>query len=111
MKLATITTLAALGMANMAAAAESSPNNRLAVHEWGTFTVLQNEKGQPIGGVNTDDEPVPGFVHTLDGPFIENVNRAPSLLSKSFPRCDPSVTVRLETPVLYFHAPLGFNSK
>jgi len=110
MKLATLTALAALGMASFAAA-ESSPNNRFSVHEWGTFTVLQNEKGQAIGGVNTDDEPVPGFVHSLDGSFIENVNRAPNLFSKSFPRCDPSVTVRLETPVLYFHAPAGFNSK
>src|SRR5689334_23744811 len=102
MKLATLTALAALGMASLAAA-ESSPNNRLSVHEWGTFTVLQNEKGQPIGGVNTDDEPVPGFVHSLDGSFIESTDRAPNPLSKAFPRCDPSAIVRLETPVLYFH--------
>jgi hypothetical protein len=110
MKLATLTTFAALGMAGFAAA-ESSPNNRLSVHEWGTFTVLQDEKGRAVGGVNTDDEPVPSFVHTLDGSFIQDANRPPEMLAKGLPRCDPSITVRLETPVLYFHAPPGFNAK
>src|SRR5688500_17461216 len=36
---------------------------KLTGHEWGTFTVLQDEEGQPLGGINTDDEPVPDFVH------------------------------------------------
>jgi hypothetical protein len=110
MKLATLTALVALGMASIAAA-ESSPNNRLSIHEWGTFTVIQNEKGQPIGGVNTDDEPVPGFVHTLDGSFIQDSSQLPEIFAKGLPRCDPSIIARLETPVLYFHAPAGFNSK
>ncbi len=110
MKLVTLTALAALGMAGVAAA-ESSPNNRLSVHEWGTFTVLQDEKGRAIGGVNTDDEPVPSFVHTLDATLIHDATRAPDQLSKGWPRCDPSITVRLETPVLYFHAPPGFDGK
>ena len=32
------------------------------VHEWGTFTCLQDGQGQAIGGINVDDEPAPGFV-------------------------------------------------
>jgi hypothetical protein len=33
------------------------------IHEWGTFTALHDEAGLPIGGINTDDEPLPRFVH------------------------------------------------
>src|SRR5438552_9807693 len=38
----------------------------LVVHEWGTFTSLQDESGRAIGGINSDDEPVPKFVHDLN---------------------------------------------
>src|SRR5438445_12533848 len=38
----------------------------LIVHEWGTFTSLQDESGRAIGGINSDDEPVPKFVHDLN---------------------------------------------
>lgn len=73
----------------------------LVVHEWGTFTCLQDENGVSIGGINADDEPVPEFVH----------NAVPNLL----PNADPAgskggvrplhseVTMRLETPVIYFY--------
>ena len=40
-------------------------SDRLIIHEWGTFTSLQDESGRTIGGVNIDDEPVPNFVHNL----------------------------------------------
>ena len=33
------------------------------VHEWRTLTELYNEKGRSPPGINTEDEPVPGFVH------------------------------------------------
>jgi hypothetical protein len=111
MKLASLAGITVLGMAAFAAA-ESLPggNNRMSIHEWGTFTVLQDEKGNAVGGVNTDDEPVPDFVHSLDGTLIQNFKHAPNPFSKGVPRCDPSITVRLETPVLYFHPPVGFGS-
>src|SRR5438874_9918344 len=51
-----------LHFANLQAQPTPEP---LIVHEWGTFTSLQNEAGQAIGGINTDDEPVPRFVHRL----------------------------------------------
>src|ERR1700732_1534358 len=38
---------------------------KLVIHEWGTFTSLQDEDGKAVGGINTDDEPVPAFVHQL----------------------------------------------
>jgi hypothetical protein len=72
----------------------------LIVHEWGTFTSLQDEKGQTIGGVNTDDEPLPPFVHDLLG------SRGDNPFSKGIPgRARSEITMRLETPVMYFHLP------
>ena len=76
------------------------------VHEWGTFTALQNDAGRELPGINIDDEPVPGFVHNL-APLILN---QPFLTQdhwiyrqKGAPRQHPKVTLRLETPVLYFY--------
>jgi hypothetical protein len=84
--------------------------NRLVVHEWGTFTALQNEKGEELTGVNIDDEPVPDFVHNLH-PFILGSPIVSSqhwrYRQKGAPSHHPLVTVRLETPVIYFHPPQG----
>ncbi len=76
------------------------------VHEWGTFTALQNDEGRELPGINIDDEPVPSFVHNL-APLVLN---RPFLTKdhwiyrqKGAPRQHPRVTMRLETPVLYFY--------
>lgn len=76
------------------------------VHEWGTFTVLQDERGRELPGINIDDEPVPEFVHDLapyllTSPFITGTHRGYQM--KGAPRHHPAVTMRLETPVIYFH--------
>lgn len=93
----------------------------LVVHEWGTFTSLQDEQGNAIGGINTDDEPVPPFVHRIGAYLI--VPQKANLPNTSVPyganpyavkiagpvgpitHCDPDVLVRLETPVIYFYPP------
>lgn len=71
----------------------------LVLHEWGTFTSLQDESGEAIGGINSDDEPLPLWTHNL----------APMLIIgtpvQGAPKCHPGVTLRLETPVVYFHPP------
>lgn len=99
-----------LGIAQFSSAAE-----RLVVHEWGTFTSFQNEFGNRLRRINTDDEPVPPFVHRLSriglesptGPYsVERFNS----LTQGAPTADPRVTMRLETPVLYFHLPPGMKS-
>jgi hypothetical protein len=82
-------------------------DDRLIVHEWGTFTSLEDESGTPIGGINTDDEPVPAFVHDLHR-IIDGPSEIPrQIFAKGLPVCDPDpdVRVRLETPVIYFHLP------
>src|SRR6266576_171471 len=53
--------------------------NQLIVHEWGTFTSLQDENGRAIGGINSDDEPVPKFVHDLNRLLILKPDRSPPL--------------------------------
>ena len=75
------------------------------VHEWGTFTSLQDEDGNAIGGINTDDEPVPKFVHRLADLLLLQPTEVPPVLFQGAPHCHPDVTLRLETPVLYFHPP------
>ncbi len=78
----------------------------LVVHEWGTFTVLQDENGRTVPGINSDDEPVPGFVHRI-GNLIRSTQQSPAETKAPLPRCHPDVLMRLETPVIYFYPPTG----
>jgi hypothetical protein len=78
--------------------------NRLVVHEWGTFTAFQDERGRSMDGINTDDEPVPFFVHRLAGGSpVFSATQMPGFFSQGAPFAQPNVTMRLETPVIYFH--------
>jgi hypothetical protein len=67
---------------------------------------LQNDKGQAIGGINSDDEPVPRFVHRL-AYLLQLGSEVPPSFCQGAPHCHPDVTMRLETPVIYFHPPGG----
>ena len=90
-----------------AVAITASAQEQLRVHEWGTFTAMQDETGNALAGINVDDEPVPGFVHNLASYILVK----PHALAESHrwiqmqgaPQRHPSVTMRLETPVLYFY--------
>jgi len=82
--------------------------DRLVVHEWGTFTTLQNEQGEELPGINVDDEPAPEFVHNLqpfllDSPVLTDLHWR--YRQKGAPASHPLVTMRLETPVIYFYPP------
>ena len=87
----------------LGAAAQPQP---LVIHEWGTFTSLQDEAGRTLGGINADDEPVPTFVHGMNSFLIQPDGEVPRF-SKGVARARPDVTMRLETPVVYFHPPKG----
>ncbi len=83
---------------------DESTKNRLVVHEWGTFTALQDERGRSLDGINTDDEPVPSFVHRLAGASpVFSATQMPGFFFQGAPFAQPNVTMRLETPVIYFH--------
>src|SRR5687767_11847941 len=76
---------------------------RLVVHEWGTFTSFQDENGDAFSHINTDDEPVPAFVHELGNAMLFRPTEYPPLRSQGARAGHPDVTMRLETPVIYFH--------
>jgi hypothetical protein len=82
----------------------------LIVHEWGTFTSFQDSNGGTISGINVDDEPVPKFVHRLRDMPIFTTRSLPGRWSQGYPSCHPDVTLRLETPVLYFYPQPTFAS-
>ena len=92
--------LPVLLMIGPAVAAPQQDAKPLVVHEWGTFTSLQDVDGRTIGGVNIDDEPLPKFVHRLGAGSGAVFDGGKSLYPGS-----PSVTMRLETPVIYFYPP------
>ncbi len=98
------------GLMFIAGAAAASPP--LVVHEWGTFTSFQDEQGRTISRINVDDEPVPFFVHRKGPLPVLQTTSLPALWSKGkgAPSCYPGVTMRLETPVLYFYPPAGWQS-
>ena len=104
---------AALVLSLVAASVPASPGGTdaspaadgLVVHEWGTFTVLQDETGKPVGGINTDDEPLPDFVHNLNNQLNGPASPLPAVHFKGVPRNHPDVYTRLETPVIYFYPP------
>jgi hypothetical protein len=90
----------------------------LLVHEWGTFTVLQDENGRALPGVNINEEALPSFVHRLSRDLVPDSHRYSPVLgsnqyaekkymSKGIPRGFPAVTMRMETPIVYFHLPQG----
>src|SRR6185295_8390581 len=77
-----------LGPAGFAASIVQ-PDNALVVHEWGTFTSVAAENGDPVSWAPlSGPTDLPCFVHRLGGRNIKVAAR----------------TVRMETPVLYFYA-------
>lgn len=91
----------------LVAGSASAQSSGWQIHEWGTFTSLQDESGQSLGGINTDDEPVPKFVHGVPQAIQPGADFPPQIGGKGMPFCHPDVTMRLETPVIYFHPPPG----
>lgn len=96
------TAMAFLGLAGSALASD------LTVHEWGTFTSVVGSDGRMLSGLEAEEERVPNFVHSFQG-------FAPA--NKGWNRPVHGVTVKMETPVLYFYSPepihvrvdVGFN--
>jgi len=93
--------IALLGLVLLVSADAGVP---LVVHEWGTITTVHDAKGVAQGRLNRIDptEVLPGFVHRYEPPttrFDTNLNlgKWPHVPGR------PDVTMRLETPVIYFY--------
>ncbi|HVT89899.1 MAG TPA: hypothetical protein VHD56_13680 [Tepidisphaeraceae bacterium] len=85
--------LAAIGILGISRLA-TAQSQQLVIHEWGTFTALQDANGNAITNINQDVERLPSFVKSL----------SPESDAKGLPPV-PGITMRLETPVVYFHLP------
>lgn len=75
--------------------ARARPAGEFIVHEWGTFTSVVGSDGRMLSGLELEEERVPNFVHSFPG-------LAP--LDKGWSRPVTGVTVKMETPVLYFYS-------
>jgi hypothetical protein len=77
----------------------------LVIHEWGTITTIHEADGKPAVGLNRIDESevLPAFVHRYE----PETTKKPGLALGKSPHVPgrPDVTMRLETPVIYFHPP------
>jgi hypothetical protein len=85
---------------------QAKDDQSMVVHEWGTFTSLQGDDGNELFGINIDDEPVPKFVHNLEPRILNSPvlrSEAWDYRQKGAPRFHPQVSMRLETPVIYFY--------
>jgi hypothetical protein len=80
----------------------------LVVHEWGTITTIHDFTGKPRTGLNKIDasDVLPDFVHRYEP---EHTRHDPAKAFAKSPLVPgrPDVTMRLETPIIYFHPPAG----
>jgi hypothetical protein len=67
----------------------------LVVHEWGTFTSVSGSDGILLTGLEVEEERLPNFVRS-------HVGFAP--FDKGWSRPVAGVTIKMETPVLYFYS-------
>src|SRR5262245_27416892 len=84
------------------------PKPALVVHEWGTITTRHEANGTPDGRLNRVDyyEALASFVHRYEPPVtLRDPLRALLKVPEGSGRAD--VTMRLESPVLYFYPPPG----
>lgn len=85
------------------------------LHEWGTFTTVSGSDGIVLTGLEREEEPLPIFAYSHYG--LENGNRARpddrfkplgtrAVMTKGIDLRRPvaNVTVKMETPVIYFYS-------
>lgn len=96
--------LAGVLVATLAASALSAAD--LVIHEWGTITTVHAADGTAQGGLNRieESEVLPPFVHRFE-PEATRYDPAKKLIKAPLIPGRPDVTMRLETPVIYFHPP------
>ncbi len=95
----------ALGLAAaLAVAAPAAPQPApYTLHEWGTFTSVSGSDGVLLPGLEVEEESLPRFVHSHAG--LDN-----GFNSKGWQRPLANVTIKMETPVIYFYSDAGFDA-
>ena len=81
------------------------------LHEWGTFTSISGSDGILLGGLDVEEEKLPRFVYALDG--MQNIGPGYAMGGKGFLFKRPlqNVTIKMETPVLYFYSDKPFHAQ
>ena len=74
------------------------------LHEWGTFTSVSGSDGKLLPGVHLEEEPLPRFVYAHAG-MEPGAGR-----DNGWVRPLSGVTIRLETPVIYFYTDKPFDA-
>lgn len=92
--------------------AQKAPDYTL--HEWGTFTTVSGSDGGLLPGLQREEEGLPPFVHSHEG--MENLgdvsgNPDGTVSIKGWIRPLKNVTVKMETPVIYFYTKEPFQAK
>jgi len=95
-----------LGLSTLPAGGRVTPS--LVVHEWGTITTRHAADGTPEGRLNRIDssEVLPDFVHRYEPPATQGDTQR-SLTKTTLTPGRPDVTMRLETPLIYFYPEAG----
>ena len=70
------------------------------LHEWGTFTSVSGSDGVLLPGLQQEEEPLPIFVHSHAGMGWN--------YGKGWHRPLQNVTIKMETPVIYFYTSQPF---
>lgn len=82
--------------------AASLPLGAYDLHEWGTFTTVSGSDGVLLPGLEVEEAALPAYVHAFPGFAVTG---------KGMPLPVRNVTVKMETPVLYFHSDTSFRAK
>ncbi len=103
----TFIALLASSLTSLADPLRSGPAGGYTLHEWGTFTTLSSSAGKLLPGVQREEEPLPHFVRSHEGMMPFNSPWG----AKGWYRPLANVTVRMETPVIYFYTKEAFEAQ
>lgn len=107
-----LTAVIVLWMQTLVSVAGSEGSGGVVVHEWGTFTVLQDHEGRPVKGVNINEESLPEFVYELSPELAPDSSELGQLFhfgeqlarrAKGIQRNYHAALMRMETPVIYLY--------
>jgi hypothetical protein len=100
------TVIAALGLAALFSITAPAAENKLTVHEWGTFTSVQGGDGKLLEWSPFGAKDLPSFVHDWNRPGFNRAQPSAFVFGKGSIRS----LQRMETPVIYFYSDRGLTA-
>jgi hypothetical protein len=87
------------------------PPGGFTLHEWGTFTSVSGSDGVLLPGVERSEEALPSFTYAHEAMHHNNSIAVPFSKGIAWQRPLANVTVRMETPVIYFYTREPFQAQ